>query len=53
VYCAAAPVRGSGNAIAAVSVTGPLEGFDVKSLTRAVTAAARGIWSDIFGPNRS
>jgi DNA-binding IclR family transcriptional regulator len=52
IYCAAAPIRGSGNAIAAVSVTGPLEGFDVKALTRAVTNAARGIWSDIFGPGR-
>ncbi|HVX20554.1 MAG TPA: IclR family transcriptional regulator [Acidimicrobiales bacterium] len=52
VYCVAAPVRGSGNAIAAVSVTGPREGFDVNVLSRAVKNAAHGIWNDLFGPGR-
>jgi DNA-binding IclR family transcriptional regulator len=53
VYCVAAPVRGSGNAIAAVSVTGPPEGFDLRALSRAVTNASRGIWNDIFGSGRA
>jgi DNA-binding IclR family transcriptional regulator len=52
-FCVAAPVRGAGNAIAAVSVSGPREGFDAKVLSRSVSAAAQGIWNDVFGPGHT
>lgn len=41
--CCAAPVRGSGRAIAAVSVTGPIDRIDVDALRPHVLRAAGGI----------
>lgn len=41
--CCAAPVRGSGHAIAAVSVTGPIERVDVDQILPHVLRAANGI----------
>jgi DNA-binding IclR family transcriptional regulator len=47
--CVAAPIRGAGRALAAVSITGPRDGFDLKRLSAAVRMAANGIWTDLFG----
>lgn len=47
--CVAAPIRGAGRALAAISITGPREGFDLKRLSTAVRTAANGIWTDLFG----
>jgi DNA-binding IclR family transcriptional regulator len=48
VSCVAAPLRGSGRAIGAISVTAPTARFEVTHLKRVVQATARGIWSDMF-----
>lgn len=48
VACAAAPIRGSGRAIAAVSATGLAEEFDTKLATAAVRRTADLIWCDMF-----
>jgi DNA-binding IclR family transcriptional regulator len=48
VSCVAAPLRGSGRAIGAISVAGPTNRFDESHLKRVVQATARGIWSDMF-----
>lgn len=47
--CVAAPVRGLGRAIAAVSITGPAEEFNYRRYAGIVKAAANGIWQDLFG----
>jgi len=52
IACVAAPIRGSGRAIAAISLTGPIERMDVERLAPAVTAAAAGVWRALF-PTRS
>jgi len=51
--CVAAPVRNSGRAIAAVSVTGPAERFDWPAVTEAVQQCAVAIWNARFGPAKS
>jgi DNA-binding IclR family transcriptional regulator len=47
--CCAAPIRGSGNAIAAVSVTGPKERIDPKKIGPLVVRAATGIGRAYLG----
>lgn len=47
--CCAAPIRGSGHAIAAISVTGPVERMDVAALRPHVTRAAAGIANAYLG----
>ncbi|HWL41501.1 MAG TPA: IclR family transcriptional regulator [Ilumatobacter sp.] len=46
--CVAAPIRGAGRAVAALSVTGLRDGFDVKQIAANVRAAANGVWADRF-----
>lgn len=53
VSCVAAPIRGSGRAIAAVSVTGFTSGFDVSTVEGHVRRTAAAIWADLFGSPRS
>jgi DNA-binding IclR family transcriptional regulator len=51
--CVAAPIRNSGRAIGAVSVTGPVTQMDWDTTTNAVKHAATTIWNDRFpGPGR-
>jgi len=55
VSCVAAPIRGSGRAIASISVTGPSYAFDTDRNARIVKRAAEGIWCSLFRgtPSRS
>jgi DNA-binding IclR family transcriptional regulator len=46
--CVAAPIRGAGRAVAAISVTGPIEAIDVEHLAPLVKGAATEIWSNMF-----
>jgi DNA-binding IclR family transcriptional regulator len=46
--CVAAPLRGSGRAIAAVSVTGPVERIDLHAVAPLVQRTAAAIWTDRF-----
>ncbi|HWL44793.1 MAG TPA: IclR family transcriptional regulator [Ilumatobacter sp.] len=50
--CVAAPVRSNGRAIAAISVTGPVDRIDVQGLAPLVHTAAGTIWADRFGHKR-
>lgn len=50
IRCVAAPVRGSGRAVAAVSVCGPTDEIDFARLTLPVQRAAQAIWNAAFGP---
>jgi DNA-binding IclR family transcriptional regulator len=47
--CVAAPIRGAGRAIAAVSVSGPVHKLDVSRVVPLVRRAAADIWSQLFG----
>lgn len=47
--CVAAPIRGSGRAIAAVSVSGPVHKVDVSRIVPLVRRCATDIWSQLFG----
>ncbi len=47
VACAAAPIRGSGRAIAAISVTGRAADFEFERASRLARHAAAGIWSEL------
>ena len=47
--CVAAPIRGSGRAIAAVSVSGPVHKIDVSRVVPLVRRCATEIWSQLFG----
>ena len=46
--CVAAPLRSSGRAIAAVSVTGPVARIDLHAVAPQVKNAAEAIWNDRF-----
>ncbi len=46
--CVAAPVRGSGRAIAAVSVTGPVTRIDLHAVAPLVRGTAVAIWNERF-----
>ena len=47
--CVAAPIRGSGRAIAAVSVSGPVHKVDVSKVVPLVRRCATDIWTQLFG----
>jgi DNA-binding IclR family transcriptional regulator len=49
VSCVAAPIRGSGRAVGAVSVTGFTDRFDVAAVEPLVRGASQSIWQDLFG----
>jgi DNA-binding IclR family transcriptional regulator len=53
VSCVAAPIRGSGRAIGAVSVTGVTGHFDFGAIESNVRRTATAIWADLFGPTRA
>lgn len=53
ISCAAVPVRGSGNAIAAISVSGPPQSVKPSDLTPLLRAAAAGVWNDLLKPRSS
>lgn len=46
--CVAAPVRGSGRAIAAVSVSGPVAGIDLHAVAPLVRDTAAAVWNERF-----
>ncbi|MEQ8840816.1 MAG: IclR family transcriptional regulator [Acidimicrobiales bacterium] len=46
--CVAAPLRSSGRAIAAVSVTGPVDRIDLHAVAPQVQRTAEAIWNDRF-----
>lgn len=46
--CVAAPIRGSGRAIGAVSVTGPVNRIDLHGVAPLVQRTAAAIWADRF-----
>ena len=47
--CVAAPIRGAGRAIAAVSVSGPVHQVDVSRVVPLVRRCAADVWSQLFG----
>jgi DNA-binding IclR family transcriptional regulator len=47
--CVAAPIRGAGRAIAAVSVSGPVHRMDVSRIVPLVRRCATEIWTQLFG----
>lgn len=51
--CVAAPIRGAGRAVGAVSIVGPSRGYDMRTNASIVRAAAAGIWSDLFPSRQS
>jgi DNA-binding IclR family transcriptional regulator len=51
--CVAAPIRGSGRAIAAVSVSGPVHKVDVNRTVPVVRRCAADIWGQLFGRRSS
>ncbi|MFF9066597.1 IclR family transcriptional regulator [Streptomyces sp. NPDC014891] len=52
VFCVAAPLRGSGRAVAAVSVCGHGVHREMERLAPAVRGCARAVWQSMFGPQR-
>ncbi|MCZ0982535.1 hypothetical protein O1L60_36500 [Streptomyces diastatochromogenes] len=48
----AAPLRGAGRAIAAVSVSGHGVHREMERLAPAVRGCARSVWQSMFGPGR-
>ena len=48
--CVAAPIRNSGRAIAAISVTGPVGSMEYDAHAQAVKRTAAEIWNARFGP---
>lgn len=52
IVCVAAPIRGSGRAIAALSITGPVDRMCLERLAPAVSGAAAGVWQALFPPRR-
>jgi DNA-binding IclR family transcriptional regulator len=49
VRCVAAPIRGSGRAIAAVSASGTVHTLDISRVVPLVRRCAADIWSQLFG----
>jgi len=49
IVCVAAPIRGSGRAIAAISVTGFSREFRFREMEVAVRQTATNIWQNLFG----
>lgn len=52
IECVAAPIRNSGRAIGAVSVTGPAGDIDWDEMSRAVQSVAASTWASRFGGQR-
>jgi DNA-binding IclR family transcriptional regulator len=48
VACAAAPIRGAGRPIAAISITGHAEDFNFERSSKLARRAAEGVWSELF-----
>jgi DNA-binding IclR family transcriptional regulator len=46
--CVAAPIRGAGRSIAAVSVSGPLHRIDIKRVVPLVRRCATDVWGHLF-----
>ncbi|MEV0599947.1 IclR family transcriptional regulator [Streptomyces sp. NPDC050315] len=53
VACVAAPLRGAGRAIAAVSVCGNGLHRELERLAPAVRGTSRAIWASLYGPGRA
>lgn len=51
--CVAAPIRGAGRAVAAVSVSGPVDRVDVHRLSPLVRRTAADIWGQLFTRRRT
>ncbi|MER5712687.1 MULTISPECIES: IclR family transcriptional regulator [unclassified Streptomyces] len=52
VFCVAAPLRGAGRAIAAISVSGNGVHRELERIAPAVRGCARSVWQAMFGPGR-
>lgn len=52
VFCVAAPLRGAGRAIAAISVCGNGAHRELERIAPAVHGCARAVWQAMFGPGR-
>ncbi|MFD3536217.1 IclR family transcriptional regulator [Streptomyces sp. NPDC058664] len=52
VHCVAAPLRGAGRAIAAISVCGHGVHREMERIAPAVRGCARSVWQSLFGPGR-
>ncbi|MFF9145769.1 IclR family transcriptional regulator [Streptomyces sp. NPDC014861] len=52
VFCVAAPLRGAGRAVAAISVCGHGVHRDLERIAPAVRGCARSVWQSMFGPGR-
>ncbi|MFD7263907.1 IclR family transcriptional regulator [Streptomyces sp. NPDC059874] len=53
ISCVAAPLRGAGRALAAVSVSTGRGERELARLAPAVSACARAVWRELYGPGRS
>ncbi|MCX5196682.1 IclR family transcriptional regulator [Streptomyces sp. NBC_00249] len=53
ICCVAAPLRGAGRAIAAVSVSSCRGERELARLAPAVLACARAVWRELYGPGRA
>ncbi|MDI3408787.1 IclR family transcriptional regulator [Streptomyces cavernicola] len=53
VFCVAAPLRGSGRAIAAVSVCGNGVHRELERIAPIVAGCTRSVWQSMFGPGRA
>ncbi|GAA0495769.1 IclR family transcriptional regulator [Streptomyces olivaceiscleroticus] len=53
VACVAAPLRGAGRAVAAVSVCGNGIHRELERLAPAVRGTARAVWAELYGPGRA
>lgn len=51
--CVAAPLRGSGRAIASVSICGNGTHRELERLAPVVLATSRAVWRSLFGPGRA
>ncbi|MFF8594485.1 IclR family transcriptional regulator [Streptomyces sp. NPDC015220] len=52
VSCVAAPLRGAGRAVAAISVCGNGAHRELERIAPSVLGCARSVWQDMFGPGR-
>ncbi|MFE2306671.1 IclR family transcriptional regulator [Streptomyces sp. NPDC059411] len=53
ISCVAAPLRGAGRAVAAVSVSSGRGDREPSRLAPAVLACARSVWRELYGPGRA
>ncbi|MFC9492122.1 IclR family transcriptional regulator C-terminal domain-containing protein, partial [Streptomyces hydrogenans] len=52
VFCVAAPLRGAGRAVAAISVCGHGVHRELERIAPVVRGCARSVWQSMFGPGR-